>query len=144
MAKRVQYSIKSGLIKNGFHSSDGHYESLDEIVWDILRCCGIECCSNINNKQEEKTVLSTNAKTITIPDTLIVFDSVNDQDGLYILKSNVDSGTLVFGTNGAFVYQKPEKFSTASFTYYIQKGNQISNTATVILKAEMAAVEAKK
>ena len=44
MAKRNLYAINAGIVKKGGASADGHYRSLDKIIWDILKCCGIDCC----------------------------------------------------------------------------------------------------
>lgn len=45
MAKRNLYAINAGIVKKGGASQDGHYRSLDKIIWDILKCCGIDCCA---------------------------------------------------------------------------------------------------
>ena len=48
MAKKTQYWIEAGDIKTNLPAqhNTGAWRSLDEIVWDILKCCGIEgCCS---------------------------------------------------------------------------------------------------
>lgn len=55
MTKRNQYWINSGIVKNSGNSADGHFRSLDKIVWDILKCCGIDCCTNTFNKPFEVT-----------------------------------------------------------------------------------------
>lgn len=49
MAKKTQYWIEAGDIKTNLPAqhNTGAWRSLDEIVWDILKCCGIEgCCSD--------------------------------------------------------------------------------------------------
>ena len=51
MAKKTQYWIEAGDIKTNLpvQHNTGAWRSLDEIVWDILKCCGLGDCCNANS-----------------------------------------------------------------------------------------------
>lgn len=47
MAYRNKYWINSGVLKRGLGNLDteNNFISLDKVVWEILKCCGIDCCN---------------------------------------------------------------------------------------------------
>ncbi len=45
MAYKNQFWINSGIVKKGGQSNDGHFRSFDKMVHDVLKCCGINCCT---------------------------------------------------------------------------------------------------
>lgn len=63
MSKRTQYWINSGIVKSNGSSENGHYRSLDKVVWDILKCCGIDCCNNVFPGSENDITNVTNTGT---------------------------------------------------------------------------------
>lgn len=67
MARKNKYWINSGIVKSKGTSEDGHFRSLDKIVWDILKCCGIDCCSgNIGGGNTPQNLLLDNAGNLSI------------------------------------------------------------------------------
>lgn len=68
MAKRNLYAINAGIVKKGGASQDGHYRSLDKIIWDILKCCGIDCCNEggDNNTPSVTSIVETNENVLEI------------------------------------------------------------------------------
>jgi len=127
MAKRNLYAINAGIVKKGGASQDGHYRSLDKIIWDILKCCGIDCCAGNAGAGDDAVV------DITIDEinNAIVFKRANsntvsvgplDNQSLTFLAANL----AISGGNSVDLGVSNAGATTGTVEYYFISPYQLS------------------
>ena len=143
MAKRNLYAINAGIVKKGGASADGHYRSLDKIIWDILKCCGIDCCNEggDNNTPSVTSIVETNENVleitysngtiqgITLIPTLTFANSALSVSGGTPLDLGVTDSELLAGTKG-YYFISPYQLSLYLQNNYKKYTETVATTTT--------------
>jgi hypothetical protein len=93
---KKKYWIEAGDIKTKLpkQHDTGMFRSLDEIVWDILKCCGWDCCTQAEAVGEREAPL-------TFENGLVRTANTVELGGFPVFADNVAAAALATGS----VYQ---------------------------------------
>ncbi len=107
---KKKYWIEAGDIKTKLpkQHDTGMFRSLDEIVWDILKCCGWDCCTQAETVGEREVPLTfengvtRTSNTVKLGGTLTsnTLISGNDKTLTINFVKNLNEATTAMGTGG--------------------------------------------